>query len=115
MSSPSTSDTAVLEKQKAATKPQRPPLFKVVLLNDDFTPMEFVIEILLDIFKRTEEEAVALTLAIHNDGKGVCGVFVKDIAELRRDQVHKAAQREQHPLQCVIEPETPQPSRGMKP
>ena len=115
MSNPLNSDTAVLEKQKAITKPQRPPLFKVMLLNDDFTPMEFVVDVLLDVFKKTEEEAVALTLIIHSDGKGVCGVFVKDIAELRRDQVLKAAQQEQHPLRCVIEPETPQPGRGMKP
>lgn len=116
MPSQSSSDTAVVEKQKAATKPQRPPRFKVVLLNDDFTPFEFVIEVMQDIFQKTQDQAEALAALIHQDGKGACGVFIKDIAELKRDKVMRAAHAEQHPLQCVLEPEAPEPGgKGMKP
>lgn len=111
------SDTAVLEKQKAAIKPEKPPKFKVLLLNDDFTPFEFVIEVLQDIFGKSLEESEALAVQIHQEGRGACGVFIKDIAELKQTKVMQAARQEGHPLQCILAPESPAPSggKGMKP
>lgn len=117
MSTSIDSDTNVLEKQKTALRPEKPPKFKVLLLNDDYTPFEFVIEILMEHFNKTVEQAVELAGKIHEEGKGVCGVFIKDIAELKQTKVMQAAFRENHPLQCVLAPDTPSPtnSRSMKP
>jgi ATP-dependent Clp protease adaptor protein ClpS len=117
MATKTNSDTSVMEKQKAATKPQQPPQFKVVLLNDDFTPFDFVITVLTEVFRKSVDEAEALAVQIHLDGKGLCGVYVKDIAEQKQSKVMMAARQDGHPLQCVLEPETPAPSnsRGMKP
>lgn len=111
------SDSIVMEKQKAATRPARPPKFKVLLLNDDYTPFEFVIDVLQDIFSKTTEQAEALAVQIHQEGKGACGVYIKDIAELKQTRVIQFARQEGHPLQCVLAPDTPEPSskKGMRP
>lgn len=111
------SDQVVMEKQKAATKPARPPKFKVMLLNDDYTPFEFVIDVMRDIFGKTTEQAEVLATQIHQEGKGVCGVYIKDIAELKQTRAMQFARQEGHPLQCVLAPDSPEPSsgRGMRP
>lgn len=89
--------------QEAAPKLKRPPLYKVVLLNDDFTPMDFVIEILIDFFAMTEEQATQVMLHVHTQGVGVCGVFSKDVAETKVEIVNNYARENQHPLMCAME------------
>lgn len=93
---------AVLEPRIETRKPQ---LYKVVMLNDDYTPMEFVIELLKGVFNKTTEEANRLTMEIHNRGSAVCGVFTRDVAETKADMAIDYARREEHPLQCVCEKE----------
>lgn len=85
-------------------KPELPDMFKVLLINDDYTPMEFVVETIQRFFHKTREQATDIMLQVHTKGKGVCGVYPKDIAETKMNQVMKSAQDAQHPLQCVIEP-----------
>ena len=94
------SDLAV----KPRAKSQRPPMYKVLLLNDDFTPMEFVVVVLQEFFSKDREAATQIMLKIHLDGKGVCGVYSRDIAATKVDQVLDAAHKAGHPLQCVSEP-----------
>ncbi|MDH4188661.1 MAG: ATP-dependent Clp protease adapter ClpS [Betaproteobacteria bacterium] len=94
-------DNTVLEAQKSRLKP--PPMFKVMLLNDDFTPMEFVVVVLQKFFAMTREKATQVMLAVHRDGVGVCGVFPRDIATTKVQKVAAYARRHQHPLQCVME------------
>ncbi|MFZ5484137.1 MAG: ATP-dependent Clp protease adapter ClpS [Pseudomonadota bacterium] len=93
-------DTALLPG-KTDTAP--PSLFKVLLLNDDFTPMEFVIEVLERFFAMDREKATRVMLKVHNEGVGLAGVYPKDIAETKVDQVIGHAREHQHPLQCVME------------
>jgi ATP-dependent Clp protease adaptor protein ClpS len=83
---------------------QQPPKFAVVLLNDDYTTMEFVIEVLKRFFKKTEEESLQIMLRVHQEGRGVAGVYSHDIAETKVFQVHQLAKSRGYPLQCVIEP-----------
>ncbi len=90
------------EEQKVDVKP--PPFYKVIMLNDDFTTMEFVVGVLMGIFHKTAEEAEQIMLTIHYQGRGVCGIYPKDIAQTRIQQVHLLAQTEQHPLKCIMEP-----------
>lgn len=92
----------VLERQTHQLQP--PPMFQVVLLNDDFTPMEFVIDVLQELFGKDREEATRIMLKIHLDGRGVCGVYSRDIATTKVEQVLAAAQHAGHPLQAVSEP-----------
>lgn len=92
---------AVLERKTEAVKP--PPMYKVVLLNDDFTPMDFVVTILQEYFNKDRLEATQIMLRVHNEGKGVCGVFSKDIAATKVESVMAHARVEGHPLQCVME------------
>lgn len=80
-----------------------PPLYRVVLLNDDYTPMEFVVEVLKRFFGMNVETATRVMLKVHTEGKGVCGVFPKDIAETKAVQVNDYARSEEHPLLCDIE------------
>ena len=94
--------TVVLERRPQKTKP--PQMFQVVLLNDDYTPMEFVVEVIQEFFNKDRETATQIMLKIHLDGKGVCGVFSKDVASTKVDQVTEAARKNGHPLQCVCEP-----------
>jgi ATP-dependent Clp protease adaptor protein ClpS len=94
-------DDTVLEAQKSKLKP--PPMFKVMLLNDDFTPMEFVVLVLQKFFSMTRERATQVMLKVHREGVGVCGVFPRDIAATKVQQVAAYARKHQHPLQCVME------------
>ncbi len=88
----------------AKPKLKRPPLFKVVLLNDDYTPMEFVVEVLEQFFALNREKATQIMLAVHTQGKGVCGIYPKDIAETKAMQVNQHARDSGHPLLCEVEP-----------
>jgi len=89
--------------QEAKPKLRRPKLFKVVLLNDDYTPMEFVVEVLQVFFRLDRSRATQVMLEVHTRGKGVCGVFTRDIAETRVQQVIEHARANQHPLMCTLE------------
>jgi ATP-dependent Clp protease adaptor protein ClpS len=89
--------------QDAAPRLKKPPLFKVVLLNDDYTPMEFVVEVLETFFRMNREQATHVMLTVHTRGRGVCGVFPRDIAETKAAQVNQYAREHQHPLLCEIE------------
>jgi len=84
-------------------KPKLPPMFKVLLLNDDYTPMEFVVETIVRFFSKTREQATQIMLQVHIEGMGVCGVYPQDIAETKMSQVMHHAKEAQHPLQCIIE------------
>ena len=84
-------------------KTKTPPFFKVVLMNDDYTPMDFVVFILKDIFRRNHEEAVAIMLEIHNKGAGVCGVYTRDVAETKAELAVTLSRRNEYPLQCKVE------------
>jgi ATP-dependent Clp protease adaptor protein ClpS len=92
-----------LALQKAKPKLKRPPLYKVILLNDDFTPMDFVVQVLMQFFDMSEEKATQVMLHVHTRGVGVCGVFSKDIAETKVKQVNGYARQHQHPLLCTME------------
>lgn len=92
----------VLERRTQKLAP--PPMYQVVMLNDDFTPMEFVIVVLQEFFGKDREQATQIMLKIHMDGRGVCGVYSRDIAATKVDQVMQAAQQAGHPLQAVSEP-----------
>jgi ATP-dependent Clp protease adaptor protein ClpS len=94
-------DTVLLEKTRPKLK--KPPLYKVVLINDDYTPMEFVVHILESIFSLNREQATLIMLHVHKLGKGVCGVFTKDIAETKVVQVNNYARENKHPLMCEME------------
>ena len=93
--------TGLATKTRAKTK--KPNLYRVLLLNDDFTPMEFVIMILEKFFNKNSEQATQIMLHVHNNGVGECGVFTYEIAETKVTQVMDFARRNQHPLQCVME------------
>jgi len=89
--------------QEARPQLKKPPLYKVILLNDDFTPMDFVIEVLVDFFAMTEEMATQVMLSVHTQGVGVCGVFSKDVAETKVEVVNNYSRENQHPLMCALE------------
>ncbi len=91
----------VLEAKKARVKP--PPMFKVLLLNDDYTPMEFVVLVLQKFFSMTREQATQVMLKVHREGMGVCGVYPRDVANTKVEQVKAFSRKHQHPLQCVME------------
>lgn len=94
-------DAVLLEAKKAKVKP--PPLFKVILLNDDYTPMEFVVGVLQTFFSMTREKATQVMLKVHREGMGICGTYPKDVATTKVQQVVGYARKYQHPLQCVME------------
>ena len=96
-------DTGVLLETK--TKTQRPPLYKVLLLNDDFTPMEFVVHVLERFFGMSHAQSFELMLTVHKKGVAVVGVFSHEVAETKVSQVMDFARRHQHPLQCTMEKE----------
>lgn len=89
------------EQSKVETPP--PSMYKVLLLNDDFTPMEFVIQILQLFFHKNREQATRIMLQVHTQGHGVCGVYTKDVAATKVQQVLQHAKAHEHPLQCVME------------
>lgn len=91
--------------QESRPKLEKPKLYKVILLNDDYTTMEFVVEVLELFFRRTREQATQIMLHVHTRGRGVCGVYSRDIAETKVMQVMQYAEDHQQPLQCVMEPE----------
>lgn len=94
-------DNVILEPRKSRVKP--PPMFKVALLNDDYTPMDFVVMVLERIFGMNRETATLVMLKVHREGKGVCGVYPKDVAATKVEQVTAFARQHQHPLACVME------------
>jgi len=91
--------------QESRPKLKRPPLFRVVLLNDDYTPMEFVVDVLQRIFGMDRTKATRIMLEVHTRGKGVCGVYTYEIAETKVTQTVDYARKNQHPLQCTLEKE----------
>jgi len=92
----------VLERRAQKIKP--PQMYQVVMLNDDYTPMEFVVVVIQEFFSKDLESATQIMLKIHLDGRGVCGVYSKDVAASKVDQVLEAAHKAGHPLKCVSEP-----------
>jgi len=94
-------DTGLVLKTRQKTK--KPSMYKVLMLNDDYTPMEFVVHILERIFSKTQDEATQIMLHVHQKGVGVCGVFTYEVAETKAAQVMDLARKNQHPLQCTIE------------
>jgi ATP-dependent Clp protease adaptor protein ClpS len=95
--------TGVVVKARAKTK--KPSLYKVLMLNDDYTPMEFVVHVLERFFGKNQQEATQIMLHVHRRGVGVCGVFTFEVAETKVNQVIDYARRHQHPLQCTLEKE----------
>ena len=93
--------TGVVTRTKPKTK--KPSMYKVLMLNDDYTPMEFVVDVLVNLFGKSTEEATQIMLHVHHRGVGVCGVFTYEVAETKVNQVMDLARRHQHPLQCTIE------------
>jgi len=91
----------LLEAKKAKLKP--PPLFKVILLNDDYTPMEFVVHILERFFNKSRQEATRIMMHVHRRGVGICGVYTYEVAETKVTQVMDFARQHQHPLLCTME------------
>lgn len=87
-------------------KLKKPPLYKVMLLNDDYTPMDFVIVLLQSVFSMQEEQAAQVMLHVHQKGVGICGIFTREIAETKVEMVMEYAQANHHPLQCTMEPES---------
>ncbi|MCB9945017.1 MAG: ATP-dependent Clp protease adapter ClpS [Geminicoccaceae bacterium] len=90
---------------KTKTKTQRPSLYKVLLLNDDYTPMEFVVLVLERFFSKSREDATQIMLHVHHKGVGICGVYTFEVAETKVAQVIEFARQNQHPLQCAMEKE----------
>ncbi|MGB0749502.1 MAG: ATP-dependent Clp protease adapter ClpS [Magnetospiraceae bacterium] len=88
---------------KARPKVKKPPMYKVLMLNDDYTPMEFVVHVLERFFNKGNEEATRIMLHVHQRGVGVCGVFTYEVAETKVMQVMDLARKNQHPLQCTME------------
>jgi ATP-dependent Clp protease adaptor protein ClpS len=93
-----------LALSESRPKVKRPPLYKVVLLNDDYTPMDFVVHVLELFFSLPRDKATQIMLQVHTQGKGVCGVFTREVAETKTHQVNTFARDNQHPLLCAIEP-----------
>lgn len=94
-------DTETITKTRLKTK--RPSLYRVLLLNDDYTPMEFVILVLQDVFNKSREDAMQIMLHVHQKGVGECGIYPYEVAETKVTRVMDMARKNQHPLQCVME------------
>lgn len=95
--------TALVERVKP--KLRKPRLYRVVMMNDDYTPMEFVVHVLEDFFNMNREMATRVMLKVHTEGKAVCGVYTRDIAETKAEQINQYSLENEHPLLCQIEPE----------
>ena len=93
-----------LAVEKARPKVQIPPLYNVILLNDDYTPMDFVVEILETFFNMPRDKATRVMLQVHTEGRGTCGQFTREIAETKVHQVNMHSREHQHPLLCTMEP-----------
>lgn len=98
---PNQDDGLAVQEDKPRVK--KPPLYKVVLLNDDYTPMEFVVEVLETFFSMSREKATQIMLHVHTRGKGICGVYTHEIAETKVHQVNDFSRQHQHPLMCTLE------------
>jgi ATP-dependent Clp protease adaptor protein ClpS len=101
-SSPTYDEDSVAVADRTSAKP--PPMYRVLLLNDDYTPMDFVVGVLQLVFVMTREQATQVMLQVHRTGMGTCGVYTKEIADTKVRQVLEIAQEHQHPLQCTMEP-----------
>jgi ATP-dependent Clp protease adaptor protein ClpS len=92
-----------LKLKPEKVKPKLPSIYKVIILNDDFTPMEFVANVIQNVFNKSKDDATRIMLQIHTEGIGICGTFPFEIAETKMNQVLNLAKESQHPLQCIIE------------
>ncbi|CAK0749729.1 specificity factor for ClpA-ClpP chaperone-protease complex [Gammaproteobacteria bacterium] len=99
--SQSNDDSSVLQEERPKLK--RPPMYQVILLNDDYTPMEFVVKVLEQFFVMNREKAVQVMLQVHTRGRGICGIFSYEVAETKVVQVNEYSRKNQHPLQCRME------------
>lgn len=97
------SDEAGAVVQESDPKVEQPPLYKVILLNDDYTPMDFVVYVLEKFFGMNRDKATEIMLHVHTRGAGVCGMFTREIAETKVTQVNEFSRENQHPLQCIME------------
>jgi|SRR6186713_3342259 len=100
---PETPKSDVLERTDTVKKEKKTPPYRVLLMNDDYTPMEFVVEVLMDIFAKAEAEAVHIMLKVHVEGSGLAGVYPFEIAETKVEEVHARARAEGHPLKATLE------------
>tara|TARA_B100000242_G_C42960558_1_gene445458 strand:- start:104 stop:430 length:327 start_codon:yes stop_codon:yes gene_type:complete len=96
-------DLDLLTKEEVNLK--KPHLYKVILLNDDYTPMEYVVKLLMKVFNKSEPAAVQIMLAVHQQGSGICGVYTLEIAETKVKEVTEMAKTDEHPLKCIMEKE----------
>jgi len=92
-----------LATEEAKPQLKRPPMYRVVLMNDDYTPMDFVVEVLMIFFSMDQEKATQIMLAVHTQGKGVCGIYTRDVAETKAAQVNQYSRDNKHPLLCEVE------------
>jgi len=99
-------DNDGLALETARPRLKRPSLYRVLLLNDDYTTMEFVIQVLQSIFNHSEEKAAQIMMHVHQKGAGICGIYTREIAESKVEQVLAYAQQNEHPLQCTMEPDS---------
>lgn len=99
----SAEDLKVAVQTRPRPKIKKPNLYRVILLNDDYTPMNFVIDVIVEIFHKTIDEATAITYCVHRLGAGECGIYTYEVAEEKVTQVLAYARLEQHPLQCIME------------
>jgi ATP-dependent Clp protease adaptor protein ClpS len=105
-------DAEELVLEEAKPKLKKPSLYKVLLLNDDYTPMDFVVGILQGYFLLSHEKSIQIMMNVHQRGKGVCGIYPREVAETKVEQVMCTARDSQHPLQCVMEPESDEHSNN---
>ena len=98
-----TGDTGTGTITRTRTKTKKPSMYKVLLLNDDYTPMEFVVYVLQRFFSKSSEDATKIMLHVHQNGVGICGVFTYEVAETKVSQVMDLARQHDHPLQCTME------------
>jgi ATP-dependent Clp protease adaptor protein ClpS len=95
--------TALVERVKPQLR--KPRMYRVVILNDDYTPMEFVVHVLEDFFSLDREQATRVMLKVHTEGRAVCGIYTRDIAETKAEQINQYSRENEHPLLCQIEPD----------
>ena len=95
-----------LALEVARPKLRRPPLYRVLLLNDDYTTMDFVVTVLQGVFHHSEEKAAQIMMHVHQKGAGICGIFTREIAESKVEQVIQFSKQNKHPLQCTMEPDS---------
>ncbi len=96
-------EIAVISKE--SVKAKKPKLYKVILLNDDYTPMEYVVALLKKVFNRTQDQAINIMLTVHKKGSGICGIYTLEIAETKVKTVNQMAKNDEHPLKCILEKE----------